>query len=92
MQLPSTGDFLRWLQKGHQLQPGALQGTRCQAKSMAAKFPTSPFSITHPKAFSHSLFQMGLPALPMQVVPDGTGTLADTGQAGKKDTGRKGRD
>lgn len=51
---------------------------------MAAKFPTAPFSITHPKAFSHGLLLMRLSALPRQVVPDGTGTLADTGQAGKK--------
>lgn len=76
---------------GHQLQPAGLQRTGRPAKSTAAMFQASPASFTHPKAFSHSLLPACLPALSTQVVPDGPGALADTGQAGKKDTGRKGR-
>ena len=72
------------------------QEHRREQDSSQIHMPLCPHVIialpTHPKACFHPVFPESLSPLFNQVLLDCTGALGSTSCAGKKDTGRKGRD
>lgn len=88
--LPSTGG--RWRQEVPPVARSAA-GDRTPAEFVCSHVPMSlqPFTLTPRPSFTLSSLG-GLPPPSIQVVLDCTGAPGGTTRAGKKDTGRKGKD